>query len=83
MNEEFYDKYYKKGGSYEIPCEIFRDLLNELENWIKELITVANDVMDDPNKDEETKDYVLARKFMLEEILNKLEKLKGEQNEGM
>lgn len=43
-----YDKYYKKGGTYEIPTEIFNDLLDELSQlkqekkelieWLKEEI---------------------------------------------
>lgn len=31
MNKSDYDKYYKKGGTYVIPVEIFNELCDELE----------------------------------------------------
>lgn len=31
MNKSDYDKYYKKGGTYVIPVEVFNELFNELE----------------------------------------------------
>ena len=31
MNKSDYNKYYKKGGTYVIPVEIFNDLCEELE----------------------------------------------------
>ncbi len=40
MNKSDYDKYYKKGGTYVIPVEIFNELFDELErlnNIINEL----------------------------------------------
>lgn len=40
MNKEEYDKYYQKGGTYEIPVEIFNNLLDELDtsnNKLKEV----------------------------------------------
>lgn len=32
-----YDKYYRKGGDYVIPIEIFNDLLGEIEELQKKL----------------------------------------------
>lgn len=37
MNREDYEKYHKKGGFYEIPVEIFNELLDEIEEKIKQL----------------------------------------------
>lgn len=31
MNKSDYDKYYKKGGTYVIPVELFNELFDELE----------------------------------------------------
>ena len=31
MNKSDYDKYYKKGGTYVIPIELFNELFDELE----------------------------------------------------
>lgn len=31
MNKSDYDKYYKKGGTYVIPVEVFNELFDELE----------------------------------------------------
>ena len=39
MNKSDYDKYYKKGGTYVIPVELFNELFDELErlnNILKE-----------------------------------------------
>lgn len=35
MNKSDYDKYYKKGGTYVIPVEIFNELFDELERLQK------------------------------------------------
>lgn len=35
MNKSDYDKYYKKGGTYVIPVELFNELLDELEELKK------------------------------------------------
>lgn len=35
MNREDYEKYRKNGGFYEIPVEIFNELLDEREEFIK------------------------------------------------
>lgn len=37
MDREDYEKFYKKGGTYEIPTEIFNELLDEYEEKIKKL----------------------------------------------
>lgn len=31
MNKSDYDKYYKKGGTYVIPVEVFNELFDELD----------------------------------------------------
>lgn len=35
MNKSDYDKYYKKGGTYVIPVEVFNELFDELERLNK------------------------------------------------
>ena len=32
MNDEFYDQYYQKDGTYVIPIEIFNQLIGEVED---------------------------------------------------
>lgn len=49
----------------------------ELKKWLEERINNANKVFLDYNEDEETKEYVLARKFMMEETLNKIHELEN------
>ena len=60
------------------------DKCNKLENQQKEFVKyledklcIANEVLDDPEEDEEARGYVLARKFMLEEILSKYKEIIG------
>ena len=31
MNKSYYDKYYKQGGTYELPIEVFNELMDRLE----------------------------------------------------
>ena len=64
------------------------DKCNKLENQQKEFIKyledklcIANEVLDDPEEDEDTRGYVLARKFMLEEILSKYQEIMGVAND--
>ena len=45
------------------------------------MFCIANEVLDDPEEDEDTRDYVLARKFMLEEILSKYQEIIGVAND--
>lgn len=37
MKLEDYDKYYQKGGTYNLPIEVFNELLDEIENWKEEV----------------------------------------------
>ena len=52
---------------------------NELKKWAKERIKNANKCLNDHNEnwDEDANGYVLARKFQLEETLNKMQELEG------
>ena len=54
---------------------------NELKKWCKETIENANKCLNDPNEnwDEDANDYVLARKFQLEETLKKMQELEGDK----
>ncbi len=52
----------------------------EFLNYLKDKLCIANKVLDDPEEDEDTRGYVLARKFMLEEILSKYQEIMGVVN---
>ena len=91
MNKSDYDKYYKKGGTYVIPVEIFNDLCEELEEQerhIKEAdfeIERLNNIINELEKwlkgggiiDFDIEHQVLA----IKDILNKLQELKGSDKE--
>ena len=49
----------------------------EFINYLEDKICIANKVLDEPEEDEEVRGYVLARKFMLEEILSKYQEIIG------
>ena len=53
----------------------------EFTLYLKDKLRIANEVLDDPEEDEEARDYVLARKFMLEEILSKYQEIMGVAND--
>lgn len=62
--------------------------IEEMENQQKEFVKcledklrIANEVLDEPEEDEDTRGYVLARKFMLEEILSKYQEIMGVAND--
>ena len=63
--------------------------IEEMENQQKEFISyledklcIADKVLDESEEDEEVRGYVLARKFMLEEILSKYKSIIGVENEN-
>ena len=49
----------------------------EFIDYLEDKIYIANKVLDEPEEDEEIRGYVLARKFMLEEILSKYQEIIG------
>ena len=58
--------------------------IEEMENqqkefieYLKDKLRIANEVLDEPEEDEEARGYVLTRKFMLEEILSKYQEIMG------
>lgn len=53
----------------------------EFIEWIDNLINNANKVLADPKEDEETKSYLLSRKFVLEHVLSKYKEIIGGDNE--
>lgn len=62
--------------------------IEEKENQQKEFVKcledklrIANEVLDTQEEDEDTRGYVLARKFMLEEILSKYQEIIGVAND--
>lgn len=62
--------------------------IEEKENQQKEFVKcledklrIANEVLDNPEEDEDTRGYALARKFMLEEILSKYQEIIGVVND--
>lgn len=61
-----------------------QSLENQQKEFLKCLedkLCIANKVLDNPEEDEDTKGYVLARKFMLEEILSKYQEIIGVAND--
>lgn len=46
---EEYEKYYQKGGTYELPIEIFNDIISELQQYKQQI--------------DELKEYVNSRHF--------------------
>lgn len=48
----------------------------EFIEWLEDKLCIANKILDEPEEDEEVRGYVLARKFMLEEILSKYKAIK-------
>ena len=53
----------------------------EFLNYLKDKLCIANEVLDNPEEDEDTRSYILARKFMLEEILSKYQEIIGVAND--
>ncbi len=53
----------------------------EFVKYLEDKLCIANEVLDDPEEDEEARGYVLARKFMLEEILSKYKEIIGVAND--
>ena len=77
MNKSDYDKYYKKGGTYVIPVEIFNELFDELErlnNIINKIDSYANKLR--YYADEDDKEYIISK-----DIHNILQELKGSDKE--
>ena len=62
----------------------FIEIKNQQKEFVKYLedkLCIANEVLDNPEEDEEARCYVLARKFMLEEILSKYQEIIGVAND--
>ena len=57
--------------------EILENQLKEFISYLEDKICIAGKVLDKPEEDEEVRGYVLARKFMLEEILSKYQEIIG------
>ena len=53
----------------------------EFVKYLEDKLCIANEVLDNPEEDEDTRGYVLARKFMLEEILSKYQEIIGVAND--
>ena len=57
--------------------EILENQQKEFIDYLEDKICIANKVLDEQEEDEEVRGYVLARKFMLEEILSKYQEIIG------
>ena len=62
-----------------VQVEQLQNNWNELKSWGEKKIENANNYLKDPNEnwDEDTRGYVLARKFQLEEMLKKMKELEN------
>ena len=58
MNKSDYDKYYKKGGTYVIPVEIFDELFYELERQISNYEQALEDLDKKENIIKEVREYI-------------------------
>ena len=58
-------------------CNKLENQQKEFINYLEDKICIAGKVLDKPEEDEEARGYVLARKFMLEEILSKYKSIIG------
>ena len=90
MNKNEYNKYYKKGGTYVIPIEIFDELFNELERlnkarktdikynkYLQKKIIRLNNIIKELEK--WLNDRSEFSNFSV--IIDKLQELKGEKND--
>lgn len=81
MNKSDYDKYYKKGGTYVIPVEIFNELFDELErlnNIIDELESnLYKEWLEWKDSDCES---IYVRAFEDKAIYDYLQELKGDKS---
>lgn len=78
-----YEEGYIAGFNHNI--EVVKELENQQKEFIeylKDKLRIANEVLDNPEEDEEARGYVLARKFILEEILSKYQEIIGVVNEN-
>ena len=57
MNKSDYDKYYKKGGTYVIPIEIFNELFDEIERLSFNYEQVLEDLDKKENIIKEIREY--------------------------
>lgn len=70
MNNNFYEQYHQKGGTYVIPAEVFEDLLDEI-NELKETVKDVDMWM---TKYNEEFDKNRALKKQQQEFINYLNK---------
>ena len=87
MNEEDYFKYYIQGSDhYLIPKDVFKELFDEMSNWrdeskqLKEVIEEAREYINSKViSNGEIIDQL--RKIEVKELLQILDKVKGDSNE--
>lgn len=58
MNKSDYDKYYKKGGTYVIPVELFNELYDELERQASNYEQALEDLDKKENIIKEVREYI-------------------------
>lgn len=61
MNKSDYDKYYKKGGSYVIPVELFNELFDEIERLSFNYKQALEDLDKKDDIKNELENYIRAR----------------------
>lgn len=60
MNKSDYDKYYKKGGTYVIPVEVFNELFDELERLSFNYEQALEDLDKKENKEKKIREYIMT-----------------------
>ena len=71
MNKSDYDKYYKKGGTYVIPVELFNELFDELERLSFNYEQALEDLDKKDNIINELEEYIKPYLYMLNGISDK------------
>lgn len=69
----------KGSKTYDSLEQKIKNQQKEFIEYLEDKICIADKVLDEPEEDEEVRGYVLARKFMLEEILSKYKEIIGEK----
>lgn len=83
-SKELKQKYENAVADYETTMAEKKEMENQQKDvieYLEDKLCIADEVLDELEEDEEVRGYVLARKFMLEEILSKYKEIIGGKDE--